>query len=325
MRPIKTEADIDHSFLHARRAAVISAWASLGLFERLNDGKARRLDELPGDSRALQITARILVHAGLLVRRGERWALSSAGRELEEQGVLSVDRSMELFGELGRLGEVLREGGPLSKADGSAGNSKIGAHPEDAERTHRFMRMLYRRSADAARQTAGWIDDAVDTPARILDLGGGHGRYGRELAELGHHVTLFDLPVCIDFARDLHDDALDYITGDFFDDDLGGPYDVVLASNIVHGLSPDRCRELTQRASRVLAPGGILVYKDMFLDEYGAWPTNAAFFGLTMLMYTDAGSTYSVSDAREWFEQAGLSFEDPFVYQRYALLVGRRG
>lgn len=324
MRPIKTEADIDHSFLHARRAAVIAAWSSLGLFEALSDGAPHRLDELPGDPRALQITARILLHAGLLVRRGERWALSEAGRELEEQGTLSTDRTTDFFGELGQLDTLVRDGGPLSRGDESTDSSKIGAHPKDAKRTHRFMRMLYRRSATSARQTATWIDEAVDAPARILDLGGGHGRYGRELAELGHEVTLFDLPVCIDFARDVHGEAIDYIAGDFFEDDLGGPYDAILASNIVHGLSDDQCAELTQRASQTLADDGILVYKDMFLDEYGAWPADAALFGLVMLMYTDGGSTYSVSEVRRWFEDAGLSFEDPVVYQRHALLVGRR-
>src|SRR5690606_9520379 len=110
-----------------------------------------------------------------------------------------------------------------------------------------------------------------------------------ELVELGHRATLFDKAVCVDFARELHGEALEYRVGDFFRDDLGGPYDAALLSNIVHGFSLDENRSLITRLAKALKPGGYLVMKDMFIDDLGADPENAVTFGMTMLLYTQGG------------------------------------
>lgn len=322
--PIRTEGDLDDAVTAARLAAVVNAWASRGLFEQLAQSAPRRLDELSGDNRALRVTARILAHAGLLVRRGDEWALSSAGARLCEEGVLGSERDVEYFRQLGRLDELLEEGGPLTDGDGEDDGSKIGAHPDDSERTRRFQQMLYRRSAASARATASWSDRDFDEPAKILDLGGGHGRYGIELVERGHDVTLFDLPVSIEAARLMHGDRLEYIEGDFFEDDLGGPYDAVLASNIVHGLSDDQNCRLVERVADALAPGGRFVVKDMFFDEFETWPSSAVYFGLTMLMYTEGGDTYKLDRVHQWFKRAGLQPRDPVVFESFALAIGQR-
>ena len=324
MKRIRSEGDLDELLASARLAAVVNAWADRGLFDELADGEPRTTAELSGDDRALRVTARMLVHTGLLVRRGDTWALSPEGAQLREDGVLSSLRDFQRFQNLGQLDQILERGGPIVDEDGESASTKIGAEPDDPQRTRHFQEMLYRRSARSARATARWIDRCVDGEARVLDLGGGHGRYGIELAERGHQTTLFDLPVAVDIAREMHGDDIDYIDGDFFEDDLGGLYDVVLASNIIHGLSADQNRRLFTRVADVLAPGGIFVIKDMFLDEFDAWPPSAVYFGLTMLMYTDGGDSYSFNEASQWFEEAGLEVEEPVIFERYSLAIGRR-
>ena len=324
MEPIRTAADIDHTFRHIRLAAVVCAWSNHGVFNALADGEARRLEELPGDPRALLVTARILGHAGLLVRRGERWALSPEGLQLQQSGALAQYESFDFFKDLSRVGEVLASGKPLNHEEGKRNPSNIGVNLEEKERSRRFLQMLYRRSEQSARLTARWVHDALGERGRVLDLGGGHGRYARELAELGHEATLFDFPMSIDLAKELHGDALRYIGGDFFEHDLGGGYDAIIASNIVHGLSPDRNITLLKRAAEALAPGGIVVLKDMFFDRLGMWPPSAAFFGLTMLMYTEAGDTYGLDEVDRWLVEAGLQPQEPVVYEGFSLAIGRK-
>lgn len=323
MPTIHTEGDLDDARQSARLVAVINAWSAAGLFSELADGPTK-LDELSGDQRAIRITARILGNAGILVRRKETWALTPSGEDLYDDGVFGGYQGLEYFRELSKLDEVLADGGPVPDEDGERNPSTIGAHPDDPQRTRAFMEMLSRRSARSAKATARWIDHRFDGPAQILDLGGGHGRYGRELAELGHDVAIFDLPVCIEVAREMHGDSLEYIAGDFFIDDLGGPYDAVLASNIVHGLSADDNRRLAGRVADALDDGGEFILKDMFLDEFEMWPPNAAYFALIMLMYTEDGDTYGIDEVRDWFQEAGLEMTEPVVFESYSLVSGRR-
>ncbi len=323
MEPIRNQVDMDRLLLSTRLMAVIDGWATRGLFEELADSGGCSLDDLPGESRALRVTARILANAGLLVRRGDQWALSAVGDELQEAGAFGNAHGTSVFGDLVQMPEILDKGGPVVDESGDSRSSTIGVYPDDPEKSRSFLKMLYRRSESSARETARWIDDVVDASSSVLDLGGGHGRYGRELAELGHGATLFDLPLCIDVAREIHGDELDYLGGDFFADELGGPYDVVLASNIVHGLAEEKNQRLIRRVAEVLAPGGMVVLKDMFLDEFGLWPPGAVHFGLLMLMYTDEGDSYSLTEANAWFEQAGLTPMDPVVFEGFSLMAAR--
>lgn len=133
---------------------------------------------------------------------------------------------------------------------------------------------------------------------------------------------MFDFSYVIDYARIRHGDVLSYIGGDFREQDagFGGPYDLVLLSNVVHGESDDVNRRLIRRLAATLAPGGYIVLKDMFLDEHGQDPENAVFFGLTMLFYTRSGRSHSLGRARTWLAEAGLREPHLTVLDGFQLL-----
>ena len=82
MISIRTEEDLVDLRQRAQALAVTAAWAKLGFFDVLADGGLHTLTELEGEPRALDISASVLAHAGVLVGDGERWALSAAGRAL---------------------------------------------------------------------------------------------------------------------------------------------------------------------------------------------------------------------------------------------------
>jgi SAM-dependent methyltransferase len=309
MRGIRTQQDLDTLFRSARGYAVISLWSQTGLFELLSDGVPRSAEKLPGDVRALKIMAPILKHLGLLAGDEKTWTLTQTAKDLLEVGAfkgMNVDKSL---GDLTRLEPVLNEGLPVKGPDGASRVSEGGVRESDIEGARGFMDYLYRRSEKGALEVARWMTPRLKPQSHVLDLGGGHGRYGAVLTEHGHQVTLYDRPVCVQVAKERYEDRLNYQVGDFLNDDLGGPYDAALLSNIVHGLGPEENVTVFKSLARSLNPGGFLVLKDMYLDPRGSDPENAVFFGMTMLMYTREGQTYTVDEMAQFAAQAGLKLD----------------
>jgi SAM-dependent methyltransferase len=188
------------------------------------------------------------------------------------------------------------------------------------------MNMLYRRSQQAADEVIRWATGRFPTPGRLLDLGGGHGRYAHEFQKKGWAATLFDRRICVDLARERHGGFIEYRAGDFMRDDLGQDYDLVFLSNIVHGLGPAENLALLARVAACLAPGGMVVIKDMFLDESRANPVEAVFFNVVMLLYTREGLSYSVREMEELLSRVELDLAER-VYirdQSFSLLCATR-
>jgi hypothetical protein len=322
----KNEDDFVELYRAAEAYAVIAAWAGAGLLALLGDGRARRIDELPGDPRAIRQTIPILAHEGLLVVDGQSVALSHTARGLVTSGIIGPRGSKALLSALTQLDVVIKDGGPVRGPDGMPAVTDIGVRKDDPAAARAFMDMLFRRSEVGSQEVARWLARWLASGARVLDLGGGHGRYGDALRALGFAVTLYDQPAVVELARERYGDALAYAAGDFMADELGGPYDAALLSNIVHGFGPAENRRLLARVAAALVPGGLVVLKDMFLDDHGRSPREAAYFNLSMLLHTREGQTYSLGETRAILAEAGFE-PGEHVYvpdARFSLVVGRK-
>ncbi len=295
------------------------------MFEALAEAEALEPAEMPGDPRSIAVTAPVLIHLGLLNTDGKKLSLSRTGHALLQSRDLAMDGAMQALGDLSRLDAVLQEGGPVVGADGTPRVTEIGIREGNPEEARRFLERLHRRSAISAKEVASWVARHLRPNSRILDLGGGHGRYGKALAERGFDVTLFDRPLCVELARERYGGGLAFLAGDFLSDDLGGPYGGVLLSNIIHGLGREENFRLFRRIGDALVPGGVMILKDMFLDELGAHPEKAVFFGLNMLLYTREGKSYSVYEIRSLCKEAGMDLtQHVFVPDGgYSLLFSR--
>src|SRR5690606_20267568 len=119
-------------------------------------------------------------------------------------------------------------------------------------------------------------------------------------------VVLFDQPVVAPHARALSGEGFDVLTGDYLLDDLGGPYDIVFLSNIVHGESPERAERLLARVADALTPGGTVVVRDRFVHDDRTGPDWATDFGITLVLYTDEGHTRTRGEARALLERSGF-------------------
>ncbi|MGO2312944.1 class I SAM-dependent methyltransferase [Brachybacterium tyrofermentans] len=128
-------------------------------------------------------------------------------------------------------------------------------------------------------------------PPRVLDLGGGHGAYSRELARRGCDVTLQDLPGVMDvLSADGRAARAGVVlhAGDAFADLAPGPFDLVFCGTFTNMFTVDRVRDLLRAVRGILAPGGRIAIATWIRDR---GPVGAV-FGVQMLVATDDGDAH---------------------------------
>lgn len=148
---------------------------------------------------------------------------------------------------------------------------------------------------------------------RMCDLGGGAGTNAIAFCQVypDLHATVFDLPETLKLTgKTVKEVGLESrITlhpGDFNRNPLGGPYDVVLMSDILHYQTFQMNQDLVKKVYGALAPGGRLVIKDRFLDEAGTGPAWTTAFAVHILVNTQKGSCFQASEAMQWLHAAGF-------------------
>ncbi len=178
--------------------------------------------------------------------------------------------------------------------------------------TEVFIGAMHAHAARRAEALAAQAD--LPEESRILDLGGGSGAYSIALlrAVPGATAVILDLPEVVPITRRFLDEAgmadrVQVRAGDMLRDDLGQGFDAVLLSSVCHMFGPEENARLFQRCRRALAPGGVLLVSDFFLEEDGTSPPQAALFSLNMLVATERGRSYRESDYRRWLEAAGFT------------------
>jgi ubiquinone/menaquinone biosynthesis C-methylase UbiE len=145
----------------------------------------------------------------------------------------------------------------------------------DSDPEHEWTRMDRHRMefATTLRALREWLPPP---PARVLDCGGGPGRYAIELVRLGYRVTLFDLSEGnLALARmklaeaGVSVEAIEHGTALDLSRFADGAFDAVLLMGPLYHLLEygDRLRAV-QESARVLRPGGPLFAA--FVTRFGA-------------------------------------------------------
>jgi hypothetical protein len=76
---------------------------------------------------------------------------------------------------------------------------------------------------------------------------------------------------------------------------------------VLHIYSPKENQDIFRRVRAALNSGGRFIIQDAFLhDREGLYPTEASLFAVSMLLFTERGNTYTVSDTAKWLKQAGF-------------------
>ena len=155
----------------------------------------------------------------------------------------------------------------------------------------------------------------IPETSRMLDLGGGHGLYAIALARLnpGMQCVVFDLPQVgeaarISLAKYGVENQVSIRAGDFFRDDFGRGYDLILSSSNPSG----KKTEMVPRIADALNPGGYFVN----VQGGDASKKNDCVAELECRMWR-------FSDEPEWRTRDGK--RRPFVSDDYREALGRSG
>lgn len=296
----------------------------LDVFSALN-GKPRTAHEVAGRIGAHEATLGLLLNAlvamRLLTKEGEVYANSSAAEKH------LVRHSSQYIGHLlllhdaewnnwGKLEDTIR-----------TGHRSVDRHvfETDPELGSNVLAVLHRIGQQSGPDLAKRLQ--LNGPIRLLDLGGGAGTnaiaFCRTYPQLT--ATVFDLPSTLRLTEKTVKEAglesrIALLPGNFNVDPLGGPYDVVLMSDILHYQTFETNEALVKKVFGHLAPGGRLIIKDRFLDETGTGPAWTTAFAVHILVNTQQGSCYRTADAIEWMRKAG--FVSPAELEKTAVVQG---
>src|SRR5204862_5594110 len=97
-----------------------------------------------------------------------------------------------------------------------------------------------------------------------------------------------------------------YLASEIRTADAGDGYSVALLANVLHLHAPAACAELCATAAGAVAPGGMVVIKDLRVDDDRRGPYEGLAFALNMAIYTGGGDVYTPSQLRAWLAAAGL-------------------
>ncbi len=312
--PIRTFDEFRDALSAYRLPRVILAALELKLFTVI--GKATWLlsdlaRELKVSERGLSILCRNLAMAGLLHKQGNAYrnrplAATALNADDPDYRGSYLDLITNHWSDWLRLIESVKTGEPLDKHE-----------PEEPDYRRRFTWAMHYRTLETAPMIAAQLPlKGVNT---LLDLGGGPGTYA--MAFLAKHprlrATVCDRPAALEVAKEIAaahkaGDRLAYLPLDLLTDDMPGPFDVIWYSNVLHIYSPEQNRDVFRRAKKALAEGGRLIIQDAFLhDREGLFPEEASLFAVSMLLFTQGGNTYSVSDTTAWLKGAGFDSVKP--------------
>lgn len=292
-----------YQFYWAAVAAV-----ELGLFDALASSPldpgqlAPRLGCEPG---RLSSLCDVLVASGLLTRSAEAvgagYGLGDSARAFLVSG---AERSMKdlLLRSPGpwenwpRLASTLRGADPPCPADGA------------------FYAALVKATFPTQYAAARVLASRMPSAGFVLDLGAGAAPWSIAILEAfpDARAVAVDLPEVVPAAEETTSshgvrDRVEIVAGDYWHTDIdNATFDVVVLAHVLRA-EGRRAPDLVRRAASALAPGGTLVVADYFVDDDRTGPVNSLLLGLTMMTATPEGRTFTRSEHRGWFADAGLA------------------
>lgn len=301
MMRVEDLMEVAHGY---QRSMALFTGLRLGVFSALASGPSdasRLARTVSADPRRLSILLNALVAVGLLKRTGAEYENGRIAARYLTEGPLSR-RSILLhhhdcWAAWTDLEKKIREGrkGPVSEKNWQV-NFIRGMEENSRERAAQVSREFPLREGD-----------------RLLDMGGGPGTYALAWATRypGAEVTLFDLPETVRIARKILSEKgksgeVEMAAGDFLKDPLGGPYDFVWISQILHAFSERDCIRILRRARQAMAPNGRVAVQEFLLDEGKTSPLGPAFFSVHMVTATEGGRAYTAGEISVMLSTAGF-------------------
>lgn len=321
MIPVRSLDDLMEAAHGYQRSMALFAALKLGVFSALAGGSADAATvarRVGADPRRLAVLLDGLTAMGLLRKTGHRYRNGEASSSFLTDGPRSKAAILlhhrDCWRDWSRLEEKVR-GGRKER-------------PPRGDEQENFIRGMEDNARERAALVAGRF--RLRPGERLLDLGGGPGTYAVEWARRypGAAVTLFDTRATLRITRRILEEKrasgdVRLIEGDFLADPIGGPYDFIWISHILHAYPEKDCRALLRKARRALAAGGRsrrpgsrgtrpsmdvgrVAVQEFLVDEGGASPPGPAFFSVHMVAVTEGGRAYSAREIAGMLRAAGF-------------------
>ena len=302
-------------FLGAQAFRVLCVAGRLGVFEALRHGPLTAAEaawQVGADEWGTRLLLEALVALGYVQREGDgytntpmtvKWLLRNSPTSLADG--LPFFESM-VFDRWQHLDESIRCGRPAVY-----GFEWLDQQPGRYRAYEEGMLAVARMSADEVVAKVR----LRSTTHRLLDVGGGHGWYTIGFCHRYPNLsaTVFDLPPALEVAREIiaaegMGNRVTVHEGNFWTDELGADYDVVLLFNIVHAHSPDQNTELLCKVASVLNPGGLIVILDQTISESSGSIAKALIRLQALNYFNDLGAqTYTFEEIANWLTKASFS------------------
>ena len=306
---IKTFDEFRDALAGYRLPRILLTALRLDLFSRIGNRRwtiPQLAQELAVSERGLSLLCRNLAMAGLLKKSGTVYRNSPlAATALNARHAAYRRDYLDLIAshwkDWCRLEESVRTGRPLDHDE-----------PEEPDYRRRFTWAMHYRTLETAPKIAAQVD--LTGASTLLDLGGGPGTYAMAFLAKNPRLraTVGDRPAALEVAKEIAathraGKRLSYLPIDLTKEPITGTYDVIWYSNVLHIYSPKTNRAVFRRALAALNPGGRLLIQDAFLhDREGLFPEEASLFGISMLLFTDEGDTYTAAETTAWLKEAGF-------------------
>ncbi len=173
------------------------------------------------------------------------------------------------------------------------------------------------------------LDVTDESTKRVLDIGGGGGRYAAEAVRRGQHISgvVFDRPP----VRAVFDNVvkqtnlagrMSFISGDFHTDVLPRNFSLAMVFDVLHLQGPPKNRDLLWRVRGSLEPGGRVAIKEVLLNDNHTSPRRAALFSVNMMAHFPDARCYSAKEIASWLAEAG--FDEIRVHDTFPGLMTAR-
>jgi ubiquinone/menaquinone biosynthesis C-methylase UbiE len=318
-----------------QRSAALKAAIELDVFRAIGEGPgdlASLARHCSASERGLRILCDFLVINGVLVKEDGRYRHTPTSAAFLDPRSPACMASVALFMTDPMLHEAFHN--DLANVVRAGRTSLAGAGTVEPENPVWvvFAEKMAPMMGPMAPALGAHVLEGHSGPMHVLDIAAGHGLFGIEIAKQHPeaHVTGLDwapvLRVALENARKagVHD-RYNMLPGSAFEVDFGGPYDAVLLTNFLHHFDKPTCVGLLKKVHGALKPGGCAATLEFVPDEDRVSPAMPAAFAMTMLMTTESGDAYTLSELTAMYHEAG--FKDvtghPIPMSPHTVVKGR--